>query len=55
MMMQLVMISPTKTESCCEISKRYALSTWSTTITSDAMMVSCTMIRMFVGIWREAR
>ena len=50
MTMQLVMMSPTNTESSSEISNRKALSTWSTMITSEAMIASWTMIRMLDGV-----
>src|SRR6056297_3147798 len=48
--MQLVMIKPTKTESCLLMSKRKAFRNWSTTITKDAMTVIWTMIRMLLGM-----
>ena len=51
MMMQLVMMSPTNTESCLESPNAYAFNTWPTTITSDAMIVDWTMMQMLVGIW----
>ena len=49
MTMQLVMIKPTKTESCFEISNKNALSIWSVTITRDAIIVSWTIILMEGG------
>ena len=49
--MQLVMISPTNTDSRLLISNMYARRTWSTTMTSDAMIVICTIIRMVCGMW----
>ena len=50
MMMQLVMIRATNTESWRDTSKAYALSTWSTSTTSDATTVICTMMRTLLGI-----
>jgi hypothetical protein len=49
--MQLVMIRPTKTESVFEISKAKAFRNWSTTITSEAMITICTMMRIELGMW----
>src|SRR3990167_3987592 len=49
--MQLVMIRPTNTDSCLERLKAKALSTLSTTITREAMITICTIIRMELGIW----
>src|SRR5690606_39347406 len=51
MTIQLVMIRPTNTDSCLLSALAKALSTWSTTITSEAMMTTCTIIRMALGIW----
>ena len=50
MMMQFVMISPTKTESCWETSYTNALSTWSAMITRLAMTESWTMMRICEGM-----
>ena len=50
MMMQLVIIRPTNTESCLLMSNKYAFRNWSATITSEAMIVSCTMIRIDDGM-----
>ena len=49
MIMQLVIMSPTNTDSCLLISKAYAFKNWSTTMTSEAMTVICTIMRMLVG------
>src|SRR5210317_1284555 len=48
--MQLVMIRPTKTDSCFEMSKKNACRTWSVTMTNDAITVNWTMIRIEDGI-----
>ena len=48
--MQLVMISPTKTDSCLLISYRKAFSTSSARITRVAMILISTMMRIFLGI-----
>jgi len=50
MMMQLVMISPTNTDSFEERSGRKAANTWSTIITKEATTNSCTIIRILEGI-----
>ena len=51
----LVMINPTKTERALLVSKTNALRTWSVMMTSEAMMVSCTMILMLGGILLRRR
>ena len=48
--MQFVMISPTNTDKLLDMSYATACRTWSTTMTNDAIMVICTMIRMLVGM-----
>ena len=50
MMMQLVMMRPTKTDSFSEMSGLKALRTSSTMITSEAITTSCTMIRIRSGM-----
>ena len=50
MTMQLVMMSPTKTDSSSDSSYSVAFRIWSKTITSDAMIESCTMMRMLPGV-----
>jgi hypothetical protein len=55
MTMQLVMISPTNTDSSSDSSYSVALSTWSKTITSEAMIASCTMMRIDAGVWLRIR
>ena len=49
MRIQLVMMSPTYTESSTLTSYTYALSTWLTIVTRAATTTSCTTIRMRVG------
>jgi len=49
--MQFVMIRLTNTESCFETSNRTAWRIWSTRITSVAMIVICTAMRMLLGMW----
>ena len=48
--MQLVMIRPTNTDSSSESSYSVAFRIWSNTITSEAMIDSCTMMRMLPGV-----
>ena len=47
--MQFVMISPTNTESSRLVSKAKAFNDSSTTITSEAIIVIWTMMRMLLG------
>ena len=49
------MIRPTKTDNCLLVSNKNALSTWSVTMTNDAMIVSWTMMRMLGGILLRKR
>ncbi|CSB80195.1 Uncharacterised protein [Vibrio cholerae] len=52
---QLVIIRPTNTDSCLEISYRYAFRIWSTTITNEAIIAICTIIRTLLGMWLRIR
>ena len=53
--MQLVMIRPTNTDSSSDSSYSVAFRIWSNTITSEAMIDSCTMMRMQPGVWLRTR
>jgi len=53
--MQLVIMSPTNTESCLLISYTYAFRIWSVRITKVAMTESCTMMRIEGGILLRSR
>ncbi len=48
--MQLVMIRPTNTDSSSDSSYSVAFRIWSNTMTSEAMIDSCTMMRMLPGV-----